>query len=116
MRLEKSFSPGEIFEKILNISLPEDCKIMGDLARFEWAMGVLRNYAKLEKINVKAVEGRVEISIPLNQSIKFGQMDLNQEKIDYDYIDLLLSNKIITRYGWKFQVETSELIKISYSV
>ncbi len=113
---ERPFSPNKIFEKLLNTSLPVDYKITGNPERFEWAVGVLRDYAKLEKISVKSAKGGMEISIPLNQSIKFNQMDLNQERIDYNYIDLLLSNKIITRYGWKFQIETHNLLKISYSI
>lgn len=113
---EKSFSPNKILKKLLNIPLSVDYKIMGNYERFEWAVGVLRNYARLEKINVKSVKGEVEISIPLNQTIKFNQMDLNQERIDYNYINLLLSNKIITRYGWKFRIENPDLIKISYSI
>ena len=113
---EKLFSANDIIEKVLNISLPDNSKIMGDAKRFEWAIETLKNYAKSKKISVAKIEGKIVIQIPLKQSIEITQMDFNQETIYYNNIDLILSKKIITRYGWKFQLENPELLKISYSI
>jgi len=113
---EKLFSTNKILKRVLALSPPVDFKIMGNSERFEWALKILKDYATLEKINVKKTKGEIQLHIPLNQNVEINQMDLNVERIDYNYIDILLSYKILTRYGWKFQIENYNLIKISYSV
>jgi len=113
---EKLFSANDIFKKVLNISLSNNLRIMGDAKRFEWAIGILKDYAKSEEISVEKIEGKIIIQIPLKQPVEITQMDFNQETINYSSIDLILAKKIITRYGWKFQIENPNLLKISYSI
>jgi len=113
--IKKVFSIKKSFKNVLNVAVQEDFKIRGDPERFLLALNILKEYVLYEDIQTETIQNKTTIKIPLKKTVKITQMDFNQEKIYYEYLDLLIVKKVITRYGGKFVLTSPRLIEISFS-